>query len=216
MPYIYKIINNINNKIYIGKTIQTVETRWKEHKRECNQARAQNRPLYAAFRKYGIDNFSIEQVEETTKELLEEREKYWIEFYKSFKYGYNATKGGDGRPYLDYDLVVQTYKELQSCKAVAQQLHIDEGHVRTILHACGEEVIHHGAENLNLPRIVNMYDLQNNYIQTFSSCSAAVKWCVENGFCKKESSGARGHISNCARGKEKSAFKHIWKYPEEN
>ena len=33
MGYIYKITNTINNKVYIGQTTQTVETRWKQHQR---------------------------------------------------------------------------------------------------------------------------------------------------------------------------------------
>lgn len=66
--------------------------------------------MYRAIEKYGIDNFSIYTIEETNNP--EEREKYWIEYYGSFKNGYNATIGGDGRPYIDYDLVVATYREL--------------------------------------------------------------------------------------------------------
>ena len=36
MAYIYKIINNINQKIYIGKTSSTIEKRFKEH---CNDSK---------------------------------------------------------------------------------------------------------------------------------------------------------------------------------
>ena len=59
------------------------------------------------MRKYGIEHFHIELIEETDNP--EEREVYWIEQKQSFKYGYNATMGGDGRKYIDYDLVVATY-----------------------------------------------------------------------------------------------------------
>ena len=52
------------------------------------------------------------EIEETDNP--EEREKYWIEYYGSFKNGYNATVGGDGKPYIDYDLVVATYRELKN------------------------------------------------------------------------------------------------------
>ena len=60
MPYIYKITNNINGKIYIGMTYRTVQERWKEHQNDCNRRQAENRPLYRAMNKYGIENFSIE------------------------------------------------------------------------------------------------------------------------------------------------------------
>lgn len=47
------------------------------------------------MKEYGIENFSVETLEETEKP--EEREKYWIEYFGSFKNGYNATIGGDGK-----------------------------------------------------------------------------------------------------------------------
>ena len=50
--------------------------------------------------KYGIEHFHIELIEETDNP--EEREIYWIEKLGSFKNGYNATLGGDGKKYLDY------------------------------------------------------------------------------------------------------------------
>ena len=59
------------------------------------------------MRKYGVEHFHIELIEETDNP--EEREIYWIEKKQSFKNGYNATLGGDGRKYLDYDLIISTY-----------------------------------------------------------------------------------------------------------
>ena len=60
MPYIYKIYNDINNKVYIGKTLCTVEKRWNEHKQEAFKSRSANRPLYNAIRKYGLEHFFVE------------------------------------------------------------------------------------------------------------------------------------------------------------
>jgi len=47
------------------------------------------------MRKYGIENFSFEIIEECSKEQLLEREKFWITYYNSYYYGYNCTFGGD-------------------------------------------------------------------------------------------------------------------------
>ena len=44
---------------YIGKTVGTIENRWKEHCREAKQNRSNNRPLYIAIRKYGIEYFNV-------------------------------------------------------------------------------------------------------------------------------------------------------------
>lgn len=95
---IYKITNKINNKCYIGKS-SNIEERWKYHIENRNSLKEYDKPLYRAFRKYGIENFSFEIIEELVNyENSNEREKYWIEYYNCFgsDKGYNATKGGDG------------------------------------------------------------------------------------------------------------------------
>ena len=93
MAYIYQITNNINGKIYIGKTEFSLEKRFKEHCKDAFKREDEKRPLYAAMRKYGIENFKISLIEET--ENPEEREIFWIEQKRSFKNGYNATIGVD-------------------------------------------------------------------------------------------------------------------------
>lgn len=50
MPYIYKITNKINDKIYVGKTLDTIENRWREHKNDYQKRRNEKRPLYSAMR----------------------------------------------------------------------------------------------------------------------------------------------------------------------
>ena len=83
------------------------------------------------MRKYGIEHFHIQLIEETDDP--EEREIYWIEKYQTFKNGYNATLGGDGKKYIDYDLVIETYKHLQNITETAKQLNISIDSVSMIL-----------------------------------------------------------------------------------
>ena len=61
------------------------------------------------MRKYGIEKFHIEKVEECPLEILSDREKYWIEFFSSYKNGYNATIGGDGKQLYNYDEIVKGF-----------------------------------------------------------------------------------------------------------
>lgn len=96
MGYIYKITNNINNKIYIGQTIRSLEKRWKEHIFKSKSGTHMNLPLARAIRKYGAENFTISLVEEVADEELNDKEKYYINYYDSYHTGYNATLGGDG------------------------------------------------------------------------------------------------------------------------
>ena len=83
MAYIYKITNTINGKMYIGKTEQTIEKRFQQHCSDSQRDGINNRPLYKAMRKYGVEFFSIEEIEQTDRP--EEREIFWIEFYGTFK-----------------------------------------------------------------------------------------------------------------------------------
>lgn len=94
---IYIIINNINNKKYIGKS-NNIKRRIQEHMNPYEQKRTPNKPLYLAFNKYGIENFSFDILEECDKEKLNQKERYWIAYYHSDEpeYGYNILSGGDG------------------------------------------------------------------------------------------------------------------------
>lgn len=110
---IYCITNLVNNKKYIGKTTEGINIRWKDHCACARRKNIQNRPLYKAFNKYGIENFKIELIEECSIENLNAREIYWIAKFNTFKCGYNATKGGDGKILYDYAEIVSVYTELK-------------------------------------------------------------------------------------------------------
>ena len=208
MAYIYKIINKKNNKIYIGKTEFSIEKRWQEHLRDSKKNL--DRPLYRAMNKYGIENFDIEQVEKTDNPV--ERERYWIEYYGSFKYGYNATKGGDGRSYLDYDLVISTYKELKNATETAKKLGIYEESVRNILKARNEYIYSSSEVNqMKLSHIIKQYNLQGQYIQSFPSARAAAE-SIKGKNC---SHGVISHITDVCKGIRKTAYGFIWKFEEE-
>ena len=93
MGYIYKIINKIDGKIYIGQTRQKLEDRFKQHKKIKGNCRYLN----SAFKKYGIDNFIFEMVCVCLDEELDEFEiKYITEFNSIVPTGYNLRKGGNG------------------------------------------------------------------------------------------------------------------------
>lgn len=125
---IYKITNKLNNKCYIGKS-SNIEERWKYHKwRYQEKGHSEyDKPLYRAFRKYGIENFTFEIIELVDNTQINEKETYWIEYYNSYgSSGYNATKGGDGGltvtdardayGYITNDEVVYLRKRYAECK----------------------------------------------------------------------------------------------------
>lgn len=85
--YIYKVTNKINQKVYIGKKVGNSfdKNYW-----------GTGIKLRNAIKEFGLDNFEKEVIEWcSTKDVLKERERYWIEQYNSRNpdNGYNTKKG---------------------------------------------------------------------------------------------------------------------------
>ena len=106
---IYKITNLINNKVYIGQSID-IEQRWYNHLHR--HQRSKDLPLYRAFKKYGITNFAFNIIEECNVQNLDEREKYWIQYYDSYNNGYNMTTGGQGTHNIEIKLSAKDIKNI--------------------------------------------------------------------------------------------------------
>ena len=134
MAYIYKIENKINKKQYVGKTLISLEHRFKRHIQDSKRKGCEKRPLYAAFFKYGIDNFEISLLEECNDNISKKREIFWIHKLETLKYGYNATKGGDGTQLFDYEEIVNKYTSTDaSIVEVSKIIGCCEDTVRTAL-----------------------------------------------------------------------------------
>ena len=91
---IYKITNLVNQKIYIGLTTCPLKERWMGH---LHCVKSDPRYLYRSMRKYGIENFKIEQIDETDDlQELGRLEAYYIEKFNSRdpNVGYNLCAGG--------------------------------------------------------------------------------------------------------------------------
>lgn len=87
MVGIYKITNKTNNKAYIGQSVN-IEERWRQHKKDYNRIDCS---LYRAFRKYGIENFKFEILEELEfdRTKMYERETFYVTLLNTLKNGYN-------------------------------------------------------------------------------------------------------------------------------
>lgn len=98
---IYKITNIKTGKVYIGKTTKSLNDRLQGHIN--NADKGNNFKLSLAIRKYGKENFIIEQIDfAETRDELNEKEVYYISEYKSLEDGYNMTIGGEGgNTYID-------------------------------------------------------------------------------------------------------------------
>lgn len=126
---IYQIKNLKNNKIYIGQS-KDIKARFRGHKFSAMHPESKDfkMPIHLAMAKYGIDNFEYTVIEECPKELLDEREIYWIDKLRSYKNGYNASTGGGRREYLGrqvdcFDFNGNFVKSYPSVTDMAEDLH---------------------------------------------------------------------------------------------
>lgn len=90
---IYKVTNIQTKECYIGKSVN-VGTRWQNHiKSACGLEGVADSMFQRALKKYGIDQFTFELLEEVPKANLTEREKYYITLFDTTKFGYNMKIG---------------------------------------------------------------------------------------------------------------------------
>lgn len=136
---IYIITNTINNKVYIGQTIQTLEERWVGHTRKGYSPNERNMHIKRAILKYGKENFTIAKIEECPVELLDERERFYIQYYDSYYTGYNSTFGGKGTQKLcklsseKMSLCIELYKEGFSLRDIAKEFNVDKQTIKHML-----------------------------------------------------------------------------------
>lgn len=175
MAYIYKITNNINHKIYIGKTTRDLNTRFKEHAKPKNGN--SKSAIRDAIQKYGVEHFTIEQLEECSIEKINEREKYWIEYYDSYKNGYNLTVGGDGMSLSDNIIkqIRQLWENGESIVSIAKILNLSHS---TVYHRICKYKDYDPIENKNRAlktqeKPIIQYDLNGNKLNEYKSISEA-------------------------------------------
>ena len=90
---IYKITNLENGQAYIGQSVD-IRERFRQHIKSSLTSGPTTNKLYQQMKKYGPENFTFEILEIVDRGKLNERETYWIDFYKTKEYGLNGTKGG--------------------------------------------------------------------------------------------------------------------------
>ena len=181
---IYKITNTINNKCYIGQTIKSAEERWKEHQNHAfgSHPNDVNKTLYQAIRKYGLENFTFEVVQDNIEnfEQLDKAEIYWIDYYNSFVKGYNETFGGQQyHKILPNKEIIEDYYKTRSARKTALNFGIDHSTVDDILN-----------QN-NIPRFTfrqaagqRIMISKDSFHKEFDSVKDCAEWFVENKICK--------------------------------
>ena len=214
MGFIYKIWNEENDKLYIGQTSVGIKTRWSSH---LKNYLTNNAVIYRAMRKYGAGIFHIEQIEECDNSILDEREKYWIEYYNSYKNGYNSTPGGTALPSgkmfarLDDNLLHQLWDKGYSISEIVEKTGYSDTSIREHLYEYEkfsiEESIARGINKAAKTRSqeISQWDLQGNFIQTYQSAAVA----------SKETNITAQNIYKCLKKERETAGNYYWTYENE-
>ena len=170
MGYVYKITNNVNGKIYIGQTRVTEPQRWQQHIWHAyNDSDNDSLLLCRAIKKYGKENFTRTILEECDNQFLNEREKYWINYFDSTNHdiGYNVAEGGKGHSKYSNEEIVKAYTDFGSITKASEAIGMSREQMSIRLQAMGIQTTR------EIP--VCQYDLQGNFIKEYSTMADAAK-----------------------------------------
>lgn len=213
MGFIYIIRNTKNEKVYIGQTITTVETRFYRHLLACKNF-TNNCKLYQAMREIGPDNFYVTTLGEYYDHDLNYWENHFVIAYNSVDCGYNSVYPDTcTRPVRDRaieDNVISDFLEGYSFAEISKRNNISTQTINEFLkkHNVSRDettIINtgHGA------RTLIMYDLDFNPLRVFESIKEAVEWLNANTSYASSTFGKYAYIdSACANGNV--AYGHRW------
>lgn len=215
MGYIYKITNDINDKIYVGQTIYNIKNRFSNH--ICSAKRNEKTKLYNAMRKYGIEHFSISVIEECKDELLNEREIYFISKLNTIKNGYNISNGGEGRKLISDEIkekIWNDYKNGLIVKEISKKYNV-----------CCETIYNYFLTKKDYKHYTRLHYLKSNKVKKEyeRKTKAIMQFDFNGNFIKKWKSFFEIKNSIKNSGGVKSACQHIaktacgyqWLYEEE-
>lgn len=215
MAYIYKITNILNNKIYIGQTIRQPSLRWNEHKSESLCPTSKHGRLYhlhCAIRKYGVDSFIFEVIDECP-----DNERFRVETKYILKYqsndpqkGYNYVVEGSGRTPYSSQKIKELWEKGFSRNEIAEILNAQPLTISSRLHQLGvshEEVVNRKkkekwSEWQSKPVI--QYSLDGTFIKEWNSATE----CSSYGYLQSA-------VSNVCRQEQYSAYGFLWKYKDD-
>ena len=178
--WIYKITNIQNNKVYIGQTIRPIQDRFNRHINDAIN-NILDTHFARAIRKYGKDNFIIEEIDiAKNQDELNLKEQYWIQYYQATEKGYNETdaisKCG-GNTYKS-----KTEEEMNIIKEKIRQTKL-------------------GNKN-PMARKIKRTNIETNEIDIFDTIISCAKACgIQNG---------KTSITTRLNGQVKSPYKNKW------
>lgn len=212
---VYKIVNKINGKMYIGASVDVGRRRIEHFKPSRVEMFKDRLPLYEAIDKYGKENFTFEVIEETTLEKLEEREEYYINKFNTVEHGYNVVKTSHNMHDEDYALEVhgsffsewnkKQWQNEEYRKKMSEQSSLVQKERLKDPKYKAEKVKQLKRYTDTLKKTVEQYDKEGNLIAVYNGVREAERVTGINS----------QSISKVALGQRKTAGGYIWRYPRE-
>lgn len=190
---IYIIKNKITQQVYVGQSVNFNKRKSRHLKNLRDRNYKEHNKLYPAMIKYGVENFQFVFIEECLKEHLEDREKYWIDYYDSINNGYNLSNGSAGG--LKYWKGKK--RDIKTKIKISQKLKgipLAEETKRKIGESNKKSMI----GNKNGCKRVLCVELNKE----FENIKSAAEYIGVN----------PSNISKCLKGVQKTAGKYTWKY----
>ena len=211
MGIIYKIVNDINDKVYIGQTIKSMNRRWTSH---LVSAKSSPSLIYRAMRKYGIEHFHPEIIEECSTDMLDEREQYWIKEYNSFGAdGYNSTYGGKSYHRHDPEEIMRLWDEGYNVTSIGKMVNADIHTVCYILEGYSpyienkEQRRYESMQDKKYEeRPVKQYTWQGEFVKEYESLAKAAQAMNID----------KGTIWCACRGKYNFGAGYQWRYSDDD
>ena len=211
MAIIYKITNKINGKIYIGETTSSLEQRWKDHCRDGKNGSHNKSVLHDAMHKYGIDNFSIEQIDKVPDEQRFEKETEYIIKYQSLvsQHGYNIVLYGTGYGIYNADDFVELWEQGYTQQEIIDIIGCSQSTVKKFLSSYGVTSFDfksragiESAKKQGLNKPIEQYSLDGQFIQEWESASDCARHNIDF---------IQSGISQACRGEISSYKGYLWK-----
>lgn len=201
----------ISDKSYIGYTKSTMIDRWDAHVYDAFKKNS-TFAFHRALRKYGIENFDHQILEECCDLASAKRQEiFWIAVKKSFENGYNMTKGGDSPPIFERTL---KYKENHrkatslGTKAAYQRVEVQENvkksftvQRRANISQKQKEV--QNRDDVRSPKCKSVLQVDVKSLQVIAKFDSA---CLAS----RVTNISQTHIHGCASGKRRIAGGYFW------
>lgn len=214
MKQIYVIKNIVNDKVYVGQAASAYD-RFRRHRNNRVSTDKQSVQIVEAMKEIGADNFYFEILEVCDDSMADERERFYVKEFDSYKNGYNNTPGGVGVHYVT-DEDIQLCKEMllsgMAIKDIEEKTLIGHAIIKRELEKIMPDYRKIVNKNLKADRVrtaktpVDQYDLNGQYIRSFANIREAL---LHLGLDPKT-----GSIANCCKHRENynSAYGYKWEF----